>query len=88
MIFLVSILWWKLFFCENNYYYDGTTLNYENKEKAEETEYFADVNYQGEEVPYYLFESEFQKSEYGYTPNVALDISDELYASYEEALDA
>ena len=59
----------------------------EKKEKAEAAEYFADVKYEGEDVPYYLFEQEFQKTEYGYTPNAYMEVSDKLYESYKEALD-
>lgn len=69
----------------------------EKEEKITNSTYINEVNYQGEDVPYYLFETPFQITEdevdqdnnvisSAYVANKDLELSDEDYTLYEESL--
>lgn len=69
----------------------------EKEEKVNDTSYILECSYEGENVPYYLFDEAFQKSEditsedgevvsSAYVANKDIDMTDEEYQLYEEAL--
>ncbi len=72
--------------------------NKEKEEKVQNSSFITECNYQGEDVPYYLFDEKFQISEdittedgtvidSAYVPNKVLDINDDTFEDCKKKLE-